>query len=1032
MLAAPRFVPAPLPLLVPPTLRVERALYALIATALLVAFAYLAATFYVPAHPGVDQNGYLVGGRQIYETGKLKMAPRYPGKPDQFDPHQFVGHMWIGVDYGKPTERFYPKYPIGLPLLYAAALKIGGTTLSGEFPGWGVLFTFAVSPICMTLAMIATYLLIRLVAEPFLALIGAILVATSPTSMLLTNNPNSHASALCCVAWGMYLMLRWWQVQGIWRAFLGGFLIGFAATIRYTEALLVIPLGLVVLFYLEVWRWPGILWRWMIRRFRGEGQPRGVDVIVDNAERQTVGAASAAAIGASEQTAAEAAPTRLLALLRTTRRILRHPMVQSAALLLGWLIPVGFLAIHNYLAMGTLTGYDPTNESKPSHAFTFDYAADNWETMFRQMAVNGLFLLFPLGLLGLGWMFRWNRRLAWVMGSWIAPCLAVYTFYYWAPDNTNNIGYLRFFLTVFPALAMCAMGLVSRVAHAIGDWNPAKGWWRGPAMLLLAVLLILPLRLFALTDWFQDADLPDRFLARLAWLATNLGKDLRSPENWSVWATVLALSTLTAAVISVLFFRRATVVATGIVAAIAIAVQLQNTTYSMESEFYQKLMLDLNTRQVLRAAPAGSVLFNPDPSLVHNLQFARSYTLYGGTTFNQGTVRSMASTPNISPDDPQGLDPGRRMGLYNRLKDLDQKQLDDIQRRTVVDSLGAGKPVYVVEAPPRGNPGKFARLMTSLARKWTGAVAQKDQPLFYDVAHRWRVTVPPVAPSDADKLPIGRRFHPRAQRQSIAALSYDADWRVIQVALEPFKGDSPEKKSEAVLEHQQRIAAEKVNAEKAAADKVRRDAEKARADKLAADKAVADQLRQDAKQARSEKAVADRAAEKSKLDAEKARADAEKAKVEAEKARAQAAQALSAVAQAKAQQADAEKAAQAARQAADSVRAQQQALQVTLEQTKAELEKRIASEKTAAAAVGAATPKSPPDGQAQAASQSASPRSQAPASASLSPTTAPARQVVAATQAAQAVQGAPAPTTRKTPRRRPTSAPTSQPTTPDN
>ena len=36
---------------------------------------------------------------------------------------------------------------------------------------------------------------------------------------------------------------------------------------------------------------------------------------------------------------------------------------------------------------------------------------------------------------------------------WIVPSLLIYSAYYWAPDGTH-IGYLRFFLTVFPGLAI--------------------------------------------------------------------------------------------------------------------------------------------------------------------------------------------------------------------------------------------------------------------------------------------------------------------------------------------------------------------------------------------------------------------------------------------------------------------------------------------------------------------------------------------------------------------------------------------------
>jgi hypothetical protein len=99
----------------------KRWMFASLAGVVVWLFAYQAGVFWMPAHPGVDQNGYLVGGRQFADTLTMKLAPTRLGS-NEFDPHAFVGRMWVGVDYGTPDERFYPKYPLGLPALYAAAL----------------------------------------------------------------------------------------------------------------------------------------------------------------------------------------------------------------------------------------------------------------------------------------------------------------------------------------------------------------------------------------------------------------------------------------------------------------------------------------------------------------------------------------------------------------------------------------------------------------------------------------------------------------------------------------------------------------------------------------------------------------------------------------------------------------------------------------------------------------------------------------------------------------------------------------------
>jgi hypothetical protein len=204
---------------------------------------------WVPVHPGVDQNGYLVGGKMIAENLSMRLAPlQMPST--RFDPHQFVGRMWVGADFGTEQEAYYPKYPIGLPALYASALWMGGER-------WGIDLAYLVSPVAMTLAVIATFLLIRLVAGSFWAFCGTGVFATSTVVMSLTNNPNSHATAICAAAWGMYLLLRWWQAGSVWRALFAGLLLGYTCTIRYTEGLLGLPLLVVVLLSA---RWTSRRW----------------------------------------------------------------------------------------------------------------------------------------------------------------------------------------------------------------------------------------------------------------------------------------------------------------------------------------------------------------------------------------------------------------------------------------------------------------------------------------------------------------------------------------------------------------------------------------------------------------------------------------------------------------------------------------------------------------------------------------------------------------------------------------------------
>ncbi|HSV16271.1 MAG TPA: hypothetical protein VLI90_18555, partial [Tepidisphaeraceae bacterium] len=92
----------------------DRWIYGVLALALVVGYYIALHTYWVPAHPGVDQNGYLVGGKFFASTWSTGFKPA--------DPFSFVGRMWVEAQNG----RFYPKYPLGLSVIYAAAMKIGG------------------------------------------------------------------------------------------------------------------------------------------------------------------------------------------------------------------------------------------------------------------------------------------------------------------------------------------------------------------------------------------------------------------------------------------------------------------------------------------------------------------------------------------------------------------------------------------------------------------------------------------------------------------------------------------------------------------------------------------------------------------------------------------------------------------------------------------------------------------------------------------------------------------------------------------
>jgi hypothetical protein len=238
--------PCLLPRLVEPEPLAKRWGFGIILYFFVVAFLVAMRIYWVPANPGVDQNGYLVGGKMFAEHWTMGYTPP--------DPFCFVGRMWITVD----GATFYPKYPLGLPFLYAVALWIGGAS-------YGVYLAHLIPPVAMTLSLVGAYLLFRQVLQVFPSMLGVVALAVSPVTLELADNPNSHAATLCCVVWGMYFLVRWWRGESLWWARAAGLLVGYAATIRYTEGLLVIPLILVAAMRsrsLWDWRDAGALLLW--------------------------------------------------------------------------------------------------------------------------------------------------------------------------------------------------------------------------------------------------------------------------------------------------------------------------------------------------------------------------------------------------------------------------------------------------------------------------------------------------------------------------------------------------------------------------------------------------------------------------------------------------------------------------------------------------------------------------------------------------------------------------------------------------
>jgi 4-amino-4-deoxy-L-arabinose transferase-like glycosyltransferase len=380
----------------------KRRLFLLIALAITAGYWFFIHSFLAPApgRPGIDENAYLVAGKNIAQhlTTGFKTT----------DDYQFVGAMWLRTKSGW----YYPKYPFGLPLLNAITVLLGHRE-----------WAFAISPLCASIAVLGMFFLAREIVGSFYALLAMLVLAMGPVMLQLADIPSSHASALCFVVWGMFFLWRWCQ-SGRWQlALLAGLLLGFAVTIRYTEALLLFPFYSLHVLRADQYTGPGA-----IIIFKALGVlPLG--------------------------------PMGIAAISRVRWKNWRS-YLRAALPVIAWAVPVGALLLFNRFSMGQLTGYDDTNES---HGFSIGYFVNKWDFSLYQNYVFGLFFVLPLGIAGLILMYRSAERFALLLTLWLVPGAFLYTAYYWG-QNLPSIAYLRFFLTLFPPVIIAAMWLLRSAA----------------------------------------------------------------------------------------------------------------------------------------------------------------------------------------------------------------------------------------------------------------------------------------------------------------------------------------------------------------------------------------------------------------------------------------------------------------------------------------------------------------------------------------------------------------------------------------
>jgi hypothetical protein len=99
--------------------------------------------------------------------------------------------------------------------------------------------------------------------------------------------------------------------------------------------------------------------------------------------------------------------------------------------------------------------------------------------MLTRLEHTAMVLLFPVGLAGLAVLAIRKRPAWWLLVLWAIPSLILYTAYYWAPKG-EGMGYVRFFISIFPPLIIGALGLLQVAVRA-----------RGPRIALLGLFVLL-------------------------------------------------------------------------------------------------------------------------------------------------------------------------------------------------------------------------------------------------------------------------------------------------------------------------------------------------------------------------------------------------------------------------------------------------------------------------------------------------------------------------------------------------------------
>ena len=170
--------------------------------------------FFEPATSARDANAYFVQARQLATTGRPYV--------DVESSTQFVDYHWMPAG----ENRYYSKYPPGLPAVLAAAFKAGG-------PGAMML----VNPLMTSLTLLALFFLCRRWIGPWWGLAATALLALNPLANKHALYYDSHAACTFFLMWALLLIVNWSKTRRTLPLLAAGLLAGMIPAVRYSEVL---------------------------------------------------------------------------------------------------------------------------------------------------------------------------------------------------------------------------------------------------------------------------------------------------------------------------------------------------------------------------------------------------------------------------------------------------------------------------------------------------------------------------------------------------------------------------------------------------------------------------------------------------------------------------------------------------------------------------------------------------------------------------------------------------------------------------